>query len=198
MSFAWVMGTFVLAYGLGSIPFGLLLTKAAGLGDLRRIGSGNIGATNVLRSGHKFLAFLTLLLDGGKGWAAVILTDFTYSHSLAPAAGFFAVLGHIFPVWLSFKGGKGVATTLGVFLALNWVFGVVVCAMWLSVFAFTRISSLAAIISIGYSSVAAYLLDDYMTALLCLNLAVLIIFTHTGNIKRLLQGTEHHFRSETL
>jgi glycerol-3-phosphate acyltransferase PlsY len=187
-------GALALAYLLGSIPFGLLVTRAAGLGDLRQLGSGNIGATNVMRTGHKGLGILTLLLDLGKGFAAIELARLIYFCDFTALTGLFAVLGHVFPVWLRFKGGKGVATTIGVLLALNVALGLTICAIWLVTFAITRISSLSSIMAIGYSAIAAYVLADELVALLCLTLAVLIVFTHRANIKRLLQGSETSFR----
>ena len=183
-----------LAYFLGSIPFGLLLTRLCGLGDIRTIGSGNIGATNVMRTGHKFLGVMTLLLDALKGMVAIWLAQTLYSESVAAIAGLFAVLGHVFPVWLRFKGGKGVATTIGVLFALNWMLGLIVCGLWLAVFYITRYSSLSSLFAIGYSAIVAYTMDHYVTALLCLNLAAIIILTHRANIQRLLEGTEHSFR----
>ncbi len=162
-----IFGTIVIAYCLGSIPFGLLLTKLFGLGDIRKIGSGNIGATNVMRTGHKFLGVTVLLLDAAKGFAAVWIAQLIYNPSIAPIAGLFAILGHIFPLWLRFKGGKGVATTIGVFFALNPVLGIAVCIFWLAIFSITRISSVASLMAIGYSAIIAYLMDDnYVTALL--------------------------------
>jgi len=190
---SWLFGTFALSYALGSIPFGLLLTRAAGIKNLRSIGSGNIGATNVMRTGRTGLAAATLLLDGLKGAAAVLVAQYAYNQDFAPIAGLCAILGHIFPVWLHFKGGKGVATTIGVLFALNWMLGATVCLMWLGVFVLTRTSSLAAMLSIGFSAIAAYLLDSYLTALLCLCLAGLIVFTHRANIVRLIDGTEGKF-----
>ena len=187
-------GAFALAYLLGSIPFGLLVTRAAGLRDLRLIGSGNIGATNVLRTGYKGLAILTLLLDLGKGFAAIQLAQLIYFCQFTAITGLFAVLGHVFPVWLRFKGGKGVATALGVLIALDPLLGAVVCALWLATFALMRISSLASLMAIGYSAIVAYVLTDEVTALLCLTLAVLLVFTHRTNIARLLAGTEPTFR----
>lgn len=188
-----IIATVAIAYFLGSIPFGLILTRAFGLGDIRNVGSGNIGATNVMRTGRKGLGIATLLLDGAKGFAAVWLAQHLYSASMAPLAGLFAILGHIFPLWLRFKGGKGVATTLGVMFALNWQLGLAICGVWLAAFAFTRTSSLSSILAIGYSAIIAYVIDDYVTALLCLNLAALILFTHRANIHRLLSGSEHRF-----
>ncbi|MDX2074330.1 MAG: glycerol-3-phosphate 1-O-acyltransferase PlsY [Alphaproteobacteria bacterium] len=189
----WLAGTFVISYALGSIPFGLILAKLMGHGDLRKIGSGNIGATNALRTGNKALAILTLLLDAGKGALAVSLCHYYYGAEYAALAALFVVLGHIFPVWLQFKGGKGVATSFGVLFAMNWMLGIVVCLLWLAVFGLTRISSISSLISIGYSSVAAYVIDSYLSALLCLCIAALILFTHRGNILRLLEGNENRF-----
>lgn len=185
--------SFVIGYGLGSIPFGLLLARMFGLGDLRKIGSGNIGATNVARTGRKGIALATLLLDAAKGAAAVYIVCVFYPADLAPLAGLMAVLGHVFPVWLRFHGGKGVATSMGVLLMLNWQIGLIVCAMWMLVFLFTRTSSLASLISLGWSSVVAYTLGSMLMALLCLCIASLIVFTHRGNITRLLGGNEHSF-----
>jgi glycerol-3-phosphate acyltransferase PlsY len=188
-----ILATFSMAYILGSIPFGLIFTRLAKLGDIRKIGSGNIGATNVMRTGHKGIALLVLLCDGLKGYAAVEIARMLYTGELAQVAGLFAVLGHVFPVWLRFKGGKGVATTIGVFFALNWVLGASVCALWLLAFALMRISSVAAMLSISYSAIAAYLITTDATALLCLALAMVVIFTHRHNILRLLEGTELNF-----
>lgn len=189
----WLAGTFIIAYTLGSIPFGLLLARLMGYGDLRKIGSGNIGATNAMRTGNKVLGITTLLLDMGKGALAVWLCQRYYGAEYAPLAALFAVLGHVFPVWLKFKGGKGVATALGVFLALNWMLAAIVCSIWLLVFSITRTSSISALVSIGYSSIAAYVVDSYFTALLCLCISSLIVFTHRGNIIRLLGGNENTF-----
>ncbi len=194
LTLQWFCSVFTLAYVLGSIPFGVLLARMAGLGDLRKIGSGNIGATNVLRTGRKGIAVLTLLLDAGKGIAAVLLARYIYDDYSAAMAGFIAVLGHVFPVWLRFRGGKGVATALGVIIALSPLLGLIVCGIWLAAFFFMRISSLASLISIGYSGIAAHLLEIEKAAIVCLMLAVLVIYTHRGNIKRLLEGTEHVFR----
>ncbi|NBX03074.1 MAG: glycerol-3-phosphate 1-O-acyltransferase [Alphaproteobacteria bacterium] len=191
------LGTLIVSYALGSIPFGLIIAYLGGAGDLRKIGSGNIGATNMLRTGRKPLAALTLLLDCGKGALAVYLTQYAYGADFAPIAGLFAVLGHIFPVWLHFKGGKGVATTFGVLFTINPLLGATIIAIWLISFAFSHISSISALLSVGYSSIAAYLLDSYVTALLCLCLAGLLIFTHRANITRLLQGTEDSFNATT-
>jgi len=189
-----VLACALLAYLLGAIPFGLLLTRRAGLGDLRQIGSGNIGATNVLRTGHKRLAALTLLLDGGKGAAAVLLARSLapddLGRDLAVIAGGAAVIGHLFPVWLRFRGGKGMATGLGVWLALAWPVGLAACATWLAVAALTRYSSLASLIAIGAAPVYALALADGQRAQLGLLLAVLIILRHHTNIRRLVTGRE--------
>lgn len=192
-----ILASFVFGYGLGSIPFGLLLVKATGGGDLRKAGSGNIGATNVARTGRKGLSALTLLLDAGKGAAAVWLVGHFYWPEVAPLAGLIAVVGHVFPAWLRFRGGKGVATTLGVFFALDWQLGVIVCCLWLIVFIVTRTASLSSLLSIGWSATIAYMFGDFELTLLCLCLATLVVFTHRGNITRLLQGTEHTFGAKT-
>ena len=197
MDFSWLLGTFAIAYLLGSIPFGLLLSRLFGAGDIRSIGSGNIGATNVLRTGKKGLAVATLLLDLLKGVAAVKFTQYMYGSDVAALSGLFVVLGHIFPVWLRFKGGKGVATAFGVFFALNWMFALVVCGIWLAVFFITRFSSLSAIMSICFSPIISYLFDGYLVALLCLCLAGIIIFSHRHNLMRLLSGTELAFRNQS-
>lgn len=198
MDFSWLLGSFAIAYLLGSIPFGLLLTRVFGAGDIRAVGSGNIGATNVLRTGRKGLAVATLFLDILKGLAAVRLTQDIYGSDVAMLSAFFVVVGHVFPIWLRFHGGKGVATTFGAFFALNWMFALAICAIWLAVFLITRFSSLSAILSICYSPVIAYLLDGYLTALLCLSLAGIILFSHRHNLLRLLSGTEMSFRKKIL
>ncbi|MFD2264543.1 glycerol-3-phosphate 1-O-acyltransferase PlsY [Lacibacterium aquatile] len=177
-------------YLVGSIPFGLLLTKAAGLGDIRAIGSGNIGATNVLRTGNKPLAAATLLLDGGKGAVAVLLAGWLYGADAALAAGLGAVLGHLFPVWLKFNGGKGVATTLGVWLALAWPVGLIAIATWILTALVTRISSLSALVAIAVSPIAAWVLLDVRYGVVGILIAALVYIRHHENIRRLLSGTE--------
>ncbi len=177
-------------YLLGSIPFGLILTRLAGLGDIRAIGSGNIGATNVLRTGNKGLAALTLLLDGAKGAAAALLASFYASADAGLVAGLCAVLGHDFPVWLRFKGGKGVATTLGVLLGAAWPVGVAACATWLVIAGLFRYSSLAALTAFALAPAFAYVLVGLPMAILALVLAVLGFIRHAANIRRLLAGTE--------
>jgi glycerol-3-phosphate acyltransferase PlsY len=179
----------VLAYLLGSIPFGLILTRMFGAGDLRKIGSGNIGATNVLRTGRRSLAAATLVLDGGKGAVAVLIAD-RFGPDMAVAAAGFSVIGHLFPVWLGFKGGKGVATTLGVFLAVAPFTGIIACAAWLLVAFASRYSSLAALVAIGTSPISAWFLYDPARAGLALGLAVLVFLRHHENIARLASGQE--------
>jgi glycerol-3-phosphate acyltransferase PlsY len=183
----------VLAYLLGSIPFGVVLTRLFGAGDLRKIGSGNIGATNVLRTGRRGLAAATLLLDGGKGALAVVIAD-RFGSDMAIAAAGFSVLGHLFPVWLGFRGGKGVATTLGVLLALTPLAGVAACATWLLVAVASRYSSAAALVAIGTSPLAVWLLYDPERSLLAVVLAVLVFIRHRENIARLAAGTESAIR----
>lgn len=179
----------VLAYLVGSIPFGLLLTKAAGLGDIRQIGSGNIGATNVLRTGNKPLALAVLLLDGGKGAAAVLLA-WRFGPDMAVFAAAGAVLGHCFPVWLKFRGGKGVATTLGVLLALNLIVGAAACLTWLATALLFRFSSLAAMLAMVAAPIAAHLLDAPAIRDVAVFIALLVIVRHHANIRRLLKGEE--------
>jgi glycerol-3-phosphate acyltransferase PlsY len=179
-----------LGYLLGSIPFGLLLTRAAGVGDIRKIGSGNIGATNVLRTGRRGLAAATLLLDAAKGAAAVLLARAYGGPEAALWAGFGAVLGHTLPIWLSFRGGKGVATGYGVLIAATWPVGLLAGAIWLGMAALSRRSSASALTSFALAPVLALLLADPMTALMALAIAVLIFARHHENIRRLLAGTE--------
>jgi glycerol-3-phosphate acyltransferase PlsY len=175
---------------LGSIPFGLVLTRLAGLGDIRSIGSGNIGATNVLRTGNKPLALAVLLLDSGKGAAAVLIATALLGPSAMPAAALGAVIGHLFPVWLGFKGGKGVATTLGTLLALAWPVGLIACVIWLGVALIFRISSAAALTAVAAAPIAAWLLRDSSLAIFVLIVAALVWIKHAENIRRLLAGTE--------
>ena len=177
-------------YLLGALPFGLLLTRIAGLGDIRDIGSGNIGATNVLRTGRKGLAAATLLLDAGKGAAAVLIGGI-WGPDMAIMAGYGAVLGHLFPVWLKFKGGKGVATILGVLLTIAWPVGVACCLTWLLVAAAFRYSSLAALIALAASPAFAwFLLGDLQMVQMGGILALLAWLRHLANIRRLLKGEE--------
>lgn len=176
-------------YLLGSIPFGLLLTRAAGFGDIRRIGSGNIGATNVLRTGRKGLAAATLLLDGGKGAVATLIAGL-WGPDMAILAGGGAMLGHLFPVWLKFKGGKGVATGLGVLLALAWPVGLLACATWLVVAVVFRYSSLAALVAFAAAPIYAWLLVGRQEAQFALFLAALVWLRHHQNLRRLFTGQE--------
>jgi glycerol-3-phosphate acyltransferase PlsY len=186
ITFPWV----ALGYLLGSIPFGLLLTRAAGLSDVRKIGSGNIGATNVLRTGSKKLAAATLLLDGAKGAVAVLLARHFATEEAALWAGLAAVLGHLFPVWLTFRGGKGVATGYGVLLAASWPVGVIACAVWLLVAKLSKMSSAAALTSFALAPVVAWFVAGPGIALLALAVAALVFLRHHANIARLLAGTE--------
>ena len=181
---------FALGYLLGSIPFGLLLTKAAGGPDLRSIGSGNIGATNVLRTGRKGLAFATLVCDALKGTAAVLVAGTYGGHQAALIAGFAAFLGHLFPVWLKFKGGKGVATYIGLLLGFYWPAMLMFCGVWLIAAFLTRYSSLAALIASALTPLALWLLAQPEAAALFLALSLLLWFMHRANIARLLDGSE--------
>jgi glycerol-3-phosphate acyltransferase PlsY len=176
-------------YLLGSVPFGLILTRLAGMGDVRAVGSGNIGATNVLRTGNKALAAATLLLDGGKG-AAAVLVFFAWTGPFGLIAGFAAVIGHNFPIWLRFKGGKGVATTFGVLLAAAWPVGVLACLTWLVVAAVFRYSSLAALAALAFAPFYALWLASAPMAVLAAALALLSFIRHHANIRRLIGGVE--------
>jgi len=183
--------TFTLAYLIGSIPFGLLLTKFFAKQDIRDIGSGNIGATNVLRTGNKALAAATLILDGGKGaFAVLFLPLFLPFGALPLATGLFAMVGHCFPVWLKFKGGKGVATTLGVFLAAVPFVGSAACGAWLASAFLFRISSLAALIAMGIAPILTFFIYGLETAIICKLISLLVFWRHKENIQRLLKGEE--------
>ncbi|MEO5336007.1 MAG: glycerol-3-phosphate 1-O-acyltransferase PlsY [Magnetospirillum sp. WYHS-4] len=177
-------------YLLGSVPFGLVLTRVAGLGDIRGIGSGNIGATNVLRTGRKGLAAATLLLDGGKGAAAALIAQALAGTDPGLLAGLAAVIGHNFPIWLNFKGGKGVATTLGVLLATSVPVGLAACLTWLGTALLFRYSSLAALVALAAAPVSAWFLAGPGHAAMAAALAVLGIARHHANIARLLKGEE--------
>ncbi|AMX92853.1 glycerol-3-phosphate 1-O-acyltransferase PlsY [Mesorhizobium sp. M7A.F.Ca.CA.002.10.1.1] len=179
----------VFGYLLGSIPFGLLLTRAAGLGDVRQIGSGNIGATNVLRTGNKGLAAATLLLDALKGTAAVLIAGY-FAPDLAIWAGLGAFLGHLFPVWLGFKGGKGVATYLGVLIGLAWQVALIFAVVWLVMAFLFRYSSLAALTAAVIVPIALYVLSTPQIAGLFVVMSVIVFIKHRENISRLLAGTE--------
>ena len=191
----YTIAALVLGYLLGSIPFGLILTRAAGLGDVRDIGSGNIGATNVLRTGNKGIAALTLLLDLLKGTAAVLI-----GHAIGAlggvailaslVAGLAAFIGHTYPVWLGFKGGKGVATYIGILLGLNWPGALAFCSVWLLVAILSRYSSLSAIVAAVVTPIWLLTVGDYATAILAALLSVLLIYKHRANIHRLVAGEE--------
>ncbi|MDB5474224.1 MAG: acyl-phosphate glycerol 3-phosphate acyltransferase [Devosia sp.] len=200
---AWVPGliaTALMAYLFGSIPFGLLLTRAAGLGDIRAIGSGNIGATNVLRTGNKGLAAVTLLLDAGKGAVAVLVARTLLSNPALPIGGdaalplyvaaIAAFLGHCFPLWLNFKGGKGVAVLIGALLALSWPVGLIFCAVWLLIALTRKMSSLASLTATATAPIFAYVVVDEWLAAAVSVLAILLFYQHRGNIVRLIAGTE--------
>ncbi len=189
-----LLAAFAIGYLCGSIPFGLLITKVAGTGDIRNIGSGNIGATNVLRTGNKALAALTLVLDAGKGAAAVLVAK-QFGPDMAAIAAVFAFLGHLFPVWLGFKGGKGVATAGGILLAYAWPVGLAALATWLLVVVATRYSSLAALSACVLAPVYAWLFTREMQPTeVVLFLAAVIILRHHANIRRLLSGQESRIR----
>ncbi|MFD1787667.1 glycerol-3-phosphate 1-O-acyltransferase PlsY [Sphingomonas floccifaciens] len=187
----WLAPAAALAIGylLGSIPFGVILTRLGGAGDLRQIGSGNIGATNVLRTGRKGLAAATLLLDGFKGWLAVAIVAWAFpGEAQLAAAG--AFLGHCYPVWLRFKGGKGVATLMGIVLALHWPLGLIYAVVWLGLLAGLRISSVAGIAAAISAPVAAAILGRFDLVALLIALALIVVWKHRENIERLLAGTE--------
>jgi glycerol-3-phosphate acyltransferase PlsY len=177
------------AYIIGSTPFGLILTRAAGLGDVRKIGSGSIGATNVLRTGNKKLALATLLLDAAKGAVPVLWIE-AYGHGGVHLAALAAFLGHLYPFWLGFKGGKGVATGVGVLLALSWPVGLIACAIWLIVALIGRISSLAALVTAAIAPALAWHFSTRDTTATVLIMAVLVFWKHRANIRRLLGGEE--------
>lgn len=179
-----------IGYGLGSIPFGMVLARVMGLGNLREIGSGNIGATNVLRTGNKLAALATLLLDGAKGAVAVLLARAAIGEDAAQMAGLMAFIGHCFPIWLSFRGGKGVATFLGVLLGLAWPVGVACCLTWAASAAVTRISSMAAIYAAALSTIWVVFLGYSELFVLGVILTLLVFFRHAANIRRLRSGTE--------
>ena len=186
-----LLAAVLLAYLLGSIPFGVVMSRLFGLGDLRKIGSGNIGATNVLRTGNKGAAALTLLLDAAKGGVAVWLArELTGAEGTAQLAGAAAFIGHIFPIWLGFKGGKGVATFLGTILVAAWPVGLAACAIWLVVAFASRYSSASALVAAATSPVVALLLGRSEVWVLCAFLAAAIWITHRENIRRLMAGTE--------
>jgi glycerol-3-phosphate acyltransferase PlsY len=192
------LGVLVGGYLLGSIPFGLVVTRLGGAGDIRQVGSGNIGATNVLRTGRKDLALLTLLGDGGKGIVAVLLARHVFGETAAALAGGAAFCGHLFPVWLGFKGGKGVATFFGVMLTVAWPVGVMAALTWIAVAALLRLSSLAALTAVALSPLFAFATDQPLpTILLAAFMAVLVFLRHRDNIARLRAGTEPKIGAKT-
>jgi acyl phosphate:glycerol-3-phosphate acyltransferase len=185
------VASLLLGYLLGAIPFGLLLTRFAGLGDVREIGSGNIGATNVLRTGRKGLAAATLLLDAAKGAAAVLLVGALWPGiGLEGLAAIGAFLGHLYPVWLRFRGGKGVATMIGVVAALSWQAGLVMAVVWLLALAITRYSSVGGMVAAVSAPVAAWFAGRISLVLLFAGFALLVLWKHRANLGRLFQGTE--------
>ncbi|QBF33556.1 glycerol-3-phosphate 1-O-acyltransferase PlsY [Thalassococcus sp. S3] len=179
-----------LGYLFGSIPFGILLSRIFGLGDLRNIGSGNIGATNVLRTGNKLAAALTLVFDAAKGAAVLLLARSFAAEDAVQIAAFAAFVGHCYPVWLGFKGGKGVATFLGIMLALAWPVGLACCATWIVGAALTRMSSMSAILAASFSSIWLVLLGYGTALILTIILTILVFWRHSANIARIRAGTE--------
>ena len=177
------------SYLLGSIPFGILVSKVFGLGNLRDIGSGNIGATNVLRTGNKLAALITLILDGLKGVLVVVVARFI-SEDAAITASIFVIIGHIYPVWLRFSGGKGVATFIGAILALSFVTGLLVCFIWIIIALVFRYSSLSAIVSSASAPIGIFLFYDNEALVVTLFMTVLIWYRHKDNIRRLIDGSE--------
>lgn len=190
-------GIFLFGYLMGSIPFGLVLSKIFGYGDIRKIGSGNIGATNVLRTGNKALAFLTVLLDAGKGALAIYIVyiafpgpHYFWGPLLSSIVGIGAIIGHCYPVWLKFKGGKGVATTLGTLLAAFPIAGVVACLTWLAVAVIFKISSLAALTAMVSAPIVVFFVYGYKLAIVVVLISALVFWKHRANIRRLLKGEE--------
>jgi glycerol-3-phosphate acyltransferase PlsY len=191
LALPYYLAALAFGYLIGSIPFGVVITRAAGTADLRSIGSGNIGATNVLRTGHKGLAAATLVCDMLKGTLAVLVMDWLWGRDHALIAGLGALLGHLFPIWLKFRGGKGVATYLGILIGLApWPGAVAFAAIWLAVAILTRYSSLSALVASAATPVLLWASDDRQEALLFLLLTLLVFVMHRANIARLLSGTE--------
>jgi len=186
----YYLGAALFGYLLGSIPFGLIFSHLAGAGDVRKIGSGSTGATNVLRTGNKWAAAATLICDAGKGAVAVVIVRALYGSDMAVFAGFGALIGHIYPVWLGFKGGKGVATAAGVLLAVYWPVCLVLLAVWITMLAISRISSLSALTACIAAPIAMILFHQPLYATLALIMALIIVFAHRENIARLLRGEE--------
>jgi len=186
-----------LAYLLGSVPFGVVTARVMGLGNLRDIGSGNIGATNVLRTGNKLAAFITLILDAGKGAVAVLIARQMIGEDAAQIAALAAFLGHLYPIWLGFKGGKGVATFLGILWALFWPLGALACIVWLMAALGTRFSSYGALMASVFAPVIAYIVGYPSAITLIAVLSLLVIYRHLGNIRRLRDGTEPKIGKKT-
>lgn len=185
------LAVLILSYLLGSVPFGLVITRVCGLGDIREIGSGNIGATNVLRTGRKDLALLTLLLDAGKAAIAVLITAYALNLPLlAPAAGMAAFIGHCFPVYLKFKGGKGVATFFGTLFAISWQLGLLAGAVWLLAALLFRMSSLSGLITAISAPIISYYLSSSNEWMFIAGMSIVITIRHHANIKRILKGEE--------
>ena len=195
-SWPYILAAFAGGYALGALPFGLILTRLAGMGDIRTIGSGNIGATNVLRTGNKKIAAATLLLDGAKGAVAVLIAQ-AYGPDMAIVAAAGALLGHLVPVWLKFRGGKGVATALGILLALSPAVGGLACATWLLAAALFRYSSLSALIALGASPLYMWWLADPQRTEFAIAMALLVWIRHQDNIRRLVRGEESKIGAAT-
>jgi glycerol-3-phosphate acyltransferase PlsY len=193
-----LLGALAIGYLFGSIPFGLLLTRLSGGPDIRGIGSGNIGATNVLRTGHKGLAAATLLADMLKGTAAVLLTRHVLGAEAAFVAGFGAFLGHLFPAWLGFKGGKGVATFIGILLGFSWIAVLIFCAIWIGIALVTRYSSLSGLIACAITPAVLWWLRMPEAGLLFALMALLVFIMHRANIARLIAGTETRIGQSTV
>ena len=185
-----LLAAFAFGYLAGSIPFGILISKILGLGDLRKVGSGNIGATNVLRTGNKLAAFLTLLFDFSKGICAVLIARHFFSEDAGQVSAFSALVGHCFPIWLRFSGGKGVATFLGATIALSLIIGIICCFVWLFIAVLRRMSSLASLTSAASAPIAAIFLNQPNAIILLMLLVGVVFFRHKQNIVRIIEGVE--------
>ena len=185
-----LLAAFAFGYLAGSIPFGILISKILGLGDLRKVGSGNIGATNVLRTGNKLAAFLTLLFDFSKGICAVLIVRQFFNEDAVQVSAFSALVGHCFPIWLRFRGGKGVATFLGVTISLSFIIGIICCFVWLFVALVRKMSSLASLTSSASAPIAAIFLNQPNTIVLLILLVSIVFFRHKQNIDRIIKGVE--------
>tara|TARA_B100001248_G_scaffold132630_1_gene99622 strand:+ start:895 stop:1515 length:621 start_codon:yes stop_codon:yes gene_type:complete len=185
-----LLAAFAFGYLAGSIPFGILISKILGLGDLRKVGSGNIGATNVLRTGNKLAAFLTLFFDFSKGICAVLIARHFFSEDAGQVSAFSALVGHCFPIWLRFSGGKGVATFLGATIALSLIIGIICCFVWLFIAVLRRMSSLASLTSAASAPIAAIFLNQPNAIILLMLLVGVVFFRHKQNIVRIIEGVE--------